>query len=118
LDSEAGFRQAVARTLTHSHVGSGADLERAVESFVVAQVGRLPTHVRLGVMTTEVLLAAMCVAEHRRPFSRLDADVRLALIERWENSAVPLFRQYSRLVRSLVLFSGYEYLGPPEHTVR
>jgi hypothetical protein len=118
LHSDAGFRQAVARTLTRSHVGSDADLEQAVESFVVAQVGRLPAHVRAGVIATEALLASMCLARYRRPFSQLDDGVRRALIEGWEGSAVPLFRQYARLVRSLVLFSGYEHLGPQEQTVR
>lgn len=75
-----------------------------MHAFVAGQVRRTPSLVRLGTSAVELLLRLSCGP------GPLHAERHRARVAAWARSAFPPARQYVRLLRSLVLFAGYEQI--------
>ena len=82
-------------------------IRSSVEAFVDGSLRDKPAHLRLGVATESILLAAYATA--RRALGRRSGDRALGeLLASWETSRVGVVRQYVRAMRSMVLFAENE----------
>jgi hypothetical protein len=93
------FRHSVVdAVLSTTGLPSAPDLSDRVRGFVDGQLTRMPRHLRLGVLATEVLLTTTSAV-------RRDADAW----ERWQTSRLFPVASYARLIRGLVLLSAFEF---------
>lgn len=79
-----------------------------VAAFVEHQIASLPPQMRLAVTLLQQYLMAATTVAARGPLWRADRRTRQELVGGWQTSRLGPVRQYSRLVRSLVLFCAYE----------
>jgi hypothetical protein len=113
---ESALNSAVGRTIfsvVHSFGAPGdADKEYdAAARFTVAQVERMPGYMRLGIKALLGCLYASTLPSRGRPFHRLPARDRLAILRGWESSRIGLKRDLIRLIKTL---STLRLLSGPE----
>jgi hypothetical protein len=110
----SGLHRAVAATVLDAELpGASPSLRRDVEAFVDGQLAAAPQHVRVGLGAIEAVLGALTVVRTARPFARLGAERRAALVEAWAASPLPGVGQYVRLVRGLSSFAAAEHRDGP-----
>ena len=107
------FRRAALDATIDAYLPGARDQERAgTVQFVLAQLERAPTHVRVGLRAVELLLFAVSAASTRRPLWSVGGDRRVAVVRSWSASPLPPVALYARLLRSLTLFSAHELRYP------
>jgi hypothetical protein len=89
---------------------SGADAFAA--AFVIAQIDRMPAHLRTAIVTLVTLFDAGAIARHRKPFYRLGDSERQTYLASWAQSKLSVQRDFVRFHRSLTIFALYSKRAP------
>jgi hypothetical protein len=89
---------------------SGADAFAA--AFVIAQIDRMPAHLRTAIVTLVTLFDAGAITRHRKPFYRLGDSERQTYLASWAQSKLSVQRDFVRFHRSLTIFALYSKRAP------
>jgi hypothetical protein len=109
MSRSAAFRASATQTVLESCFNDpDSNLVAEVVSFVDGQFRRLPPHLRHIIRIVGGYLLLSSTIRLRGWLWQASAADRRAVVTGWEGSGILPVRQYSRLLRSLVLFAAYE----------
>ena len=92
----------IADTMAH-----GARLHNQVVRFVSAQYSRTPDFMQGPFRLLTLIFDAAPLLTRGRVFHRLDAEQRIAQIDRWRNSRIGPLRDFIRYYEGLAVFGWY-----------
>lgn len=102
----AGFSDAAVRR-KGAITGDRSAMTRAVTDYLLAVHHRTPDYLRLPFRLLVLLFDASPVLLRGWTFHRLDADQRIAWIEKWEGSRLEVCRRLMEMYGSLAMFGIY-----------
>lgn len=82
-------------------------LENEVVHFVLAQMGRMPDHLRLGIVALTWLFDQSARLTTLRAFHALSPEVRSLRVAAWRRSPLGPLRQLIRFYESLAVYGWY-----------
>ena len=84
-----------------------------MSSYVLAEHGRLPDHLRLPMHVLTLLFDALPLPFAGAAFHALPPERRAPWIDRWRTAPLGVCRDFIRFHESLAVFAGYDALFPP-----
>jgi hypothetical protein len=104
----------IVRALAPSHPELEAErrdqVEDAVVDFVGAQIGSLPSFMRIPYGAALLGFDCLAVLRYGRPYTRLDPDQSRVYLAIWDAVPIGVFRDFVKLLRSCTLLA---YLDHP-----
>jgi Gluconate 2-dehydrogenase subunit 3 len=83
------------------------DSDAFAVAFVIAQIERMPAHLRTAMLTLETIFNAGAIARYGKPFRRLTRAQRSAYLTAWASSNIGAQRDFVRFHRNLAIFALY-----------
>jgi Gluconate 2-dehydrogenase subunit 3 len=84
-----------------------ADTDAFAVAFVIAQIERMPAHLRTAMLALETIFNAGAIARYGKPFRRLTQVQRNAYVAVWATSRIGAQRDFVRFHRNLAIFALY-----------